>query len=176
MWEFGIGRCFGVRVTGLRTTPGAISGVPSPRAVPPPRRLVLVLVILTITSVIGIAPGERVLGSVVMGTSALAAAVAALLAPVRGVHRQIRREKQRQLRTLRVQIDAQRRAVLEGQPDAAELARLPGLLALESRLEAVREWPFDTSSLARFGLYLLIGLGSWIGAAMVERLIDWGIR
>ena len=75
-----------------------------------------------------------------------------------------------------MQIDAQRRAVLEGQPDAAELARLPGLLALESRLEAVREWPFDTSSLARFGLYLLIGLGSWIGAAMVERLIDWGIR
>ncbi len=136
----------------------------------------LVLVILAITAVLAISPGEMVLGSAVMMTAVLAAAVAALLVPVRGVRRQIRREKERQLRTLRVQIDDQRHAVLEGQPDAAELARLPGLLALESRLEAVREWPFDTSSLARFGLYLLIGLGSWIGAAMVERLIDWGIR
>jgi hypothetical protein len=36
----------------------------------------------------------------------------------------------------------------------------------------VREWPFDAPSLARFSFYLLIGLGSWLGAAAVERLLD----
>ena len=36
----------------------------------------------------------------------------------------------------------------------------------------MREWPFDASTLARFGLYLLIPLGSWAGGALVERLIN----
>jgi len=36
----------------------------------------------------------------------------------------------------------------------------------------VREWPFDASTLVRFGLYLLIPLGSWAGGAFVERVID----
>jgi hypothetical protein len=34
------------------------------------------------------------------------------------------------------------------------------------------EWPFDASTFRRFGLYLMIPLGSWMGAALVERLIN----
>ncbi len=45
-------------------------------------------------------------------------------------------------------------------------------MAWESRIEGVREWPFDTGTFARFGLYLLIPLASWSGGALVERLID----
>jgi len=33
-------------------------------------------------------------------------------------------------------------------------SRLPGLLALESRLESVRESPFDVPGLLRFALYV----------------------
>jgi len=51
-------------------------------------------------------------------------------------------------------------------------AELPGLLALETRIAAVREWPLDASTLLRVGLYVTLGIGSWLGAAAVERLLD----
>ncbi len=44
---------------------------------------------------------------------------------------------------------------------------------LDARLESVREWPFDAPSLVRFALYVALGLGSWLGAAAVERLLDF---
>ena len=77
---------------------------------------------------------------------------------------------------LRGQIDAIRADVLTQRAEDNVVARLPGLLALEVRIESVREWPFDASSLLRVGFYLLIGLGSWIGAAAIERLLDWSLR
>jgi hypothetical protein len=49
--------------------------------------------------------------------------------------------------------------------------RLPGLLAYEARVERVREWPFDLPVLLRFGLYVLILLGSWVAGALVERAL-----
>ena len=36
----------------------------------------------------------------------------------------------------------------------------------------MREWPFDLPTLARFALYVGIGLSSWLGAALVERFLD----
>jgi hypothetical protein len=49
---------------------------------------------------------------------------------------------------------------------------IQGLLALETRIENVPEWPFDMNSFSRVILYLLLGLGSWVGAALVERLLE----
>ena len=46
------------------------------------------------------------------------------------------------------------------------------VVAYKQTVEAVREWPFDTSTLLRFAIYLLIPLASWSGGAVVERLID----
>ena len=50
-------------------------------------------------------------------------------------------------------------------------AKLPGLLAYKHEIESVREWPFDAPTLTRFFLYVAIPLGSWIGGALVERLL-----
>jgi predicted MFS family arabinose efflux permease len=36
----------------------------------------------------------------------------------------------------------------------------------------VREWPVDASTLTRFALYLAIPVGSWLGGALVERLVN----
>jgi len=44
--------------------------------------------------------------------------------------------------------------------------------AYQHVIEGVREWPFDSSTVVRFAIYLLIPLGSWFGGAMVERLVD----
>ncbi len=131
--------------------------------------------LLTLTAVISVSPGDTVVGALVATAVNLAFAVVALLLPARGVHRRIRVEKEEQLLPLRSEIETTRRAVAEGVASTEQVARLPGLLALEARLVAVRDWPFDTGSLSRFALYLLLGLGSWFGAAGVELLLGWSL-
>jgi len=66
------------------------------------------------------------------------------------------------------------RSGLRESPLAADAERLSvvDLAVWKDRVEALREWPFDAAALRRFGLYLLIPLGSWVGAALVERLVD----
>ena len=68
---------------------------------------------------------------------------------------------------------AQSRALAaESGTEAAEAgAKLPGLLAYKHEIESVREWPFDAPTPTRFFLYVAIPLGSWIGGALVERLL-----
>jgi hypothetical protein len=117
------------------------------------------------------------LGNAVISAAAMAIAICsmlivatlALVLPARGVHRRIQQAKRAKLAALRARIRAGDQALVER---SSEPDRLPGLLALEARIQAVHEWPFDTSSLLRFAFYLLIGLGSWLGAAAVERLLD----
>ena len=53
-----------------------------------------------------------------------------------------------------------------------DAGRLADLLAYRTYLESVREWPFDDVTLRRFLLYLLIPVGSWLGGALVERLVS----
>jgi hypothetical protein len=101
-------------------------------------------------------------------------AVVALLLPVYGVHRRIVVEKLAQLERLSAGIRTAQEGVLgpgaDASPDGA--ARLSSLLALKGHIESVREWPFDLPTLARFALYVGIGLSSWLGAALVERFLD----
>ncbi len=107
-----------------------------------------------------------------LGLVALYFAVRALLLPVRRVRDRIVAAKQVELDTLRREIRRDREAVRALADDAASAAaRLPGLLAYESRVEGVREWPFDAPTLARFVLYLVIPVGSWLGGALVERAL-----
>ena len=137
------------------------------------RSSLLVVLLVSISSNLALDPAGATLGSALNVAGLGAAALVALVVPAWGIHLRIRDEKRAQLSALRATLDADRRAVLERKPgiDAAT-ARLPGVLALEARLEAVREWPFDASALGRFGFYVAIGLGSWVGAAAVERLLD----
>ncbi len=49
-------------------------------------------------------------------------------------------------------------------------ARLANLVTYKKMLEAVREWPFGASTLARVALLMAIGVGPWLGGAVVEQL------
>lgn len=111
-----------------------------------------------------------------------------LLLPLLGTRSRIRDAKQSELSWCRERIRQARRELGEGvalPPQPAPVrggaeararrvrrARLDELVAWEARVESVREWPLDAAALQRFGLYLLIPLGSWSGGALVERLID----
>jgi hypothetical protein len=88
------------------------------------------------------------------------------------VHERLREAKRGELRWVRDEI-AQARVAL-GRPGAsgADVAALPALLAWEARVERMREWPLDATTWRRFGLFLAVPLASWLGAALVERLVD----
>ncbi len=107
----------------------------------------------------------------VIGLVAVPGTVAAFALPLRGARSLIRRTKERELASCRDRIRRARTA-MEGGGAGGPRDRLDELLAWEARVQAVREWPFDTGVLARLALYLLLPLGSWAGAALVERLID----
>lgn len=115
----------------------------------------------------------------VLASIVLAAAVTLVL-PVQGVHGAVREAKRAELAHQREALRAARDALLEAPPgsEAAReaAARLPALAALEARTAALPEWPFDASTWIRFAAYVAIGLGSWVGAALVERALDAAVR
>jgi hypothetical protein len=91
----------------------------------------------------------------------------------RGLHRAIVKAKAAELERVRTEIAREREAALGADEERTTVAdqRLPGLLAYEARVDRVREWPFDLPVVLRFGLYVLILLGSWVAGALVERAL-----
>ena len=106
-------------------------------------------------------------------TGIIAFTAFSFLLPIWGIHRRLQREKRALLGTLREQIRTERARL---QADDAEHpqqgGRLADLLAYEGRVATAREWPIDTSTLVRLAFYLLLPLGSWLGAAFVERALN----
>lgn len=126
-------------------------------------------------SLIAAMAGDELVLPVTLSTVAVVGAVGAftMLVPVRGVHRAIRAAKDAELLSVRAAIARARAAALGRGAEAAEEAtRLGGLLALEARIAGVVEWPFDVGTFARFALFVALPLGSWIAAALVERLVS----
>lgn len=91
----------------------------------------------------------------------------ALHLQTRGTQPAIRRAKREEIARMEPELRAARQAVLRG--DLESRGRLADLLVWRSYVESIREWPFDGTLLVRFGLYVLIPLGSWLGGALVER-------
>lgn len=102
-----------------------------------------------------------------------ALATALLLLPAWGVHQRILATRQAELARIRELLRVGRLGLLE---PAAGGGIPPGhiadLVAYEDRIASVPTWPFDLSTLVRFALYVALGLGSWLGAAVVERFVD----
>jgi hypothetical protein len=91
---------------------------------------------------------------------------------LRGPRRRIRAEKEAQLARIRDEIRAHQQALLAAGPDVGDAAaRLPALLAIEARIVSVGELPFDANTVMRFALYVTLGVGSWVGGAVIERLL-----
>ena len=110
-------------------------------------------------------------GLVITGTVSLG--TIAFLLPLRGLHRRIRAEKEAELERVREAIDRHREALLSAAPEAAAAAmRMPGLVAYEHRIASLHEWPIDSPEVGRFGLMLVIGVGSWLGGAVVGHVVD----
>jgi hypothetical protein len=97
-----------------------------------------------------------------------------LVSPVQIVHVRLHAAKRAELERVRKRIASTKEVVLaqdcDDQNDSAASA-LMGLIAYESRVESVREWPFDIPTLLRIGFLALLAMGSWLGGAVVERVL-----
>jgi hypothetical protein len=93
-----------------------------------------------------------------------------LFAPALKVRSLIRDVKREELARLEPLLRQARDAALTG--DASTQGRLTDLVTYKTQVESTREWSFDASTLLRFGLYLLIPVGSMVGGALVERVVD----
>jgi hypothetical protein len=116
-------------------------------------------------------------GLLTLGVVGLACfALAAFVIPLIGPHQRLRELQQRELERVRTALRATRDALLA--PDAPPFAggRLADLIAYETRVEAASTWPIEASTLPRFSLYLALGLGSWIGAGLVQHAVESALR
>jgi hypothetical protein len=112
-------------------------------------------------------PTARVVLLLILGVAATV-----LLLPVLGVHRRAREAKSAELERVREALRSEREAQLAArEPGALADPRLSNLIAYERRIESARTWPFDPGTLVRFGFYVALGVGSWLGGAIVERLL-----
>jgi hypothetical protein len=109
--------------------------------------------------------------ALVIGTVAIAAGMGLWIffGSLERVHRRIHAAKLAELDHVRHAIaDARLQAV----HDHEAATRLHGLLAYETRIEAVHEWPFDQMTLLRVGTYVLIPAIPWFGEALVNYLVE----
>jgi hypothetical protein len=102
----------------------------------------------------------------------LSMAAFAFIGPLAALSQGIRAAKHTELERLREQIrDA--RAETDTAVASPRLANLTGYYQL---IDSASEWPVDAANLLKFIGYLLLGLGSWLGGALVERILDSAIR
>jgi hypothetical protein len=125
---------------------------------------VLSILALTLRDV-DIAPGLPAVVAACLAASTALSAIALAL-PVRGAHQAIVAAKHVELEACTEEL----RALRDGRPRAGR--SLADLLAWRTFVESVPEWPFDAPTRLRFALYLAIPLGSWLGGALVEKLVD----
>jgi hypothetical protein len=92
--------------------------------------------------------------------------VAAMLLPVWGARTRIREEKQREMQWA---LEGIREA--RGQ-EPVDVQRLGDLSAYHDIVDRAPEWPFTQSAVARAAAYFLIPAMAWLGAVLLEALLQ----
>src|SRR5262245_33525303 len=113
-----------------------------------------------------------VLAAALLGSAVIVQNAATLLIPMRGVHERLRAAKRDELARVNAAIRGDPGA-LRGSPlgKRADIS-LSDLLAWRAFVEEVPEWPIDVSTLGRFAVYVGIPVLGWIGAALVQHVLE----
>lgn len=90
---------------------------------------------------------------------------------IQGVHRSIAAAKRQTLEALEARIRPRARELLAGGGSAGG-ERLADLIAYHDFVQRVREWPLGTPVLLRGALIAALALGSWLGGALAERILE----
>ncbi len=93
--------------------------------------------------------------------------------PIYPVHRAVAAAKAAELERIGHLLERARGADRSARSDDSELiARIAPLLAYRREITQVHEWPFDTGLVTRLAFYLIIPPLTWIGAALIENIVD----
>jgi hypothetical protein len=124
--------------------------------------LMMFMAILSLLLIIDDDPTNSMVGVI----SISLAAVAFFLIPLIPLQRRIQTEKLGELTRIRTAIRRESELRITGDESWAPRA---DLMLFEQRIEKVSTWTFNTPTVVRFALYISLGIGSWLGAAFVER-------
>jgi len=124
--------------------------------------IMLFMAILSLLLIFDADPTNSMIGVMFSGSSA----VALFLIPLIPLQRRIRAEKSSELARIRAAIRRENEARIAGDEDWAPRA---DLIIYKQQIEQVSTWTFNTPTVVRFALYASLGVGSWLGAAFVER-------
>jgi hypothetical protein len=100
----------------------------------------------------------------------LAVVATAFALPLSRAHRGIAAAKRAELLRVNRLLERERAALVSGGEVAG--GRVADLVAWRGLVEGAREWPVSPPTLARSGFFVLLGVGSWLGGAVVERLLE----
>lgn len=133
------------------------------------RSSLLAVISLSVSANLWLDPNSPTLATAVSLVLLVGASIFALLLPTWGIHVRLKALKQAELKQVRKVIAVRRNPETRTIDDAQQLR---ADLAIERRLMEISEWPFDAGSYGRVALYVFLGFGSWVGAALVERLLE----
>ena len=130
-----------------------------------------VLLVVGIASIVSLFLLEPGFGTLLIQLSILFTLFASigLMLPLSGIRKKIEKAKQRELNWCKDALKSTRNQIKSG--DAGNQS-FTEVVAYKALIESIRNWPFDSPTLARFALYLLIPLCSTFGGAFVERWLD----
>jgi hypothetical protein len=127
--------------------------------------LVLYIVIMSLKALFEPNPGGAI--GTAIWLSLLAVAV--FLIPLIPLQRRVDAVKQSELKRISADIRRENEARIAG---AEDWVPLTGLIVYKKEIEQVSTWAFNTPTVLRFGFYVSLGIGSWVGAAVVERWLS----
>ncbi len=124
--------------------------------------IMLFMAIMSLLLIFDADPTNSMAGVISISLSA----VAFFLIPLIPLQRRIQAEKLSELARIRAAIRRENEARIADDEDWAPRA---DLIVYKLQVEQVSTWTFNTPTLVRFALYASLGIGSWLGAAFVER-------
>lgn len=95
------------------------------------------------------------------------AAIVFILLPTWTVRKNIRLVKQKTLALINAELQQASTAL-----DNESLVRMNGLIERRERVQQTRTWPMDVSIFSRFLFYIFIPPLAWLGAALMEVMLD----
>lgn len=125
---------------------------------------------VSISSLYLVDPKEWAGVVIVLGVC-LPVALMTFLLPVLGVHRRISEAKKSEIEWARNRI-RQSRSLLHNSSSDVLPGQMADLIAYLELIEGVPVWPFQTSTVVRLLLYLLIPVASWGGQQIIETTLD----
>jgi hypothetical protein len=97
--------------------------------------------------------------------------IAILLLPMWPVHKLIKTKKAQEISRLNAQLDSLESSA--GQLlDHSRIEKINNLLDHRQHVQRVSDWPLDIGALSQLAFYLIIPPLTWVGAALIENIVD----